>query len=103
MHLTLVDYVANATIVSAFRRSVTPLKDVLFFNCTNVDPIFSKEGLNMINKHIYKHVPLKSLVWYPNYQITNSLLWHKISLVLFQLIPALIFDALSLISGSKKP
>jgi hypothetical protein len=103
VHLTFVDFVANAAIVSASNRYESNSQEVLFFNCTNHNPQTWKKVVAMMNKHIHKNVPLKSLIWFPRLQTTEFLFWHKISLLLFQLIPAMLIDILSFVSGKKQP
>jgi alcohol-forming fatty acyl-CoA reductase len=101
---TPVDFVINATIASAWKRSVTTeTNDVLFFNCTDVDenPTTWEKSIEMSRKLLLKYAPYKKIIWYPKITCTSSFTWHMISLLLFQLIPAFFLDGIRFLSGKK--
>lgn len=104
-HVTPVDFVINATIASAWKRSTTPKGDqrILIYNCADTDDHqLEWEDIFVIGKkYLNEYVPYEKLFWYPNISFTSNYFWHILSLYLFQLLPAMLFDTVRLISGSK--
>lgn len=103
MKITPVDFVANCTIVSAYKRSITMSKDLMVFNCSDADSnqISWRDGQNIFLTQINKFPIYEKLVWYPRASVTSSMVWHKISLFLFQLVPAIFFDLVFRMIGRK--
>jgi len=101
--MTPVDFVVNATIVSAYKKSLVPAHEALFFNCTDSDDnqIYAQDCVKIVMKHASELVPEKSLALYPNCTTTSNLHWHTISLYIFQLLPAYLFDLYFMLSGNK--
>ena len=101
--LTPVDFVANSTIVCAYKRAHAMSNDALYYNCTDSDenPLTWTDSMNTLNKHVHKHVPYGQLLWYPNIVPTSIYYWHLICLALFQLLPAIIFDISRALRGKK--
>lgn len=103
--ITPIDYVINATIASAWKCATTPKEDprILFYNCTDAEenPYLWESGAVYGKKTFYEYAPLEKLIWYPKISYTSSYIWHMISLLLFQVIPAMILDFLKLMSGKK--
>jgi hypothetical protein len=101
--MTPVDFVANATIVSAYKRTLETSEEILFYNCTDSDenPFTWQQSMKYLKKHVYKNVPLENMLWYPNMEPTSNFLWHVLCLALFQMLPAIIFDVLQAIQGKK--
>jgi hypothetical protein len=102
--LSPVDFVINATIVSAWKKATMIRNDeVLFLNCTDADenPYTWDYCCDIAEKNIFKYAPYKKIIWYPRATVTASFTWHMISLLLFQIIPALFFDLILFLSGRK--
>jgi len=101
--MTPVDFVVNSTIVSAYKKSLVPANETLFFNCTNSESslIDTYEIMKITMKLVYDIVPHKSLLLYPNCAITSNYYWHIFCLYVFQLLPAYFFDLCFLLSGNK--
>lgn len=98
------DFVINATIASAWKRSTAPRDEFLVFNCTDAEShkIEWKESMKLAYPYFLKYAPYEKLVWFPNASITSSYVWHMISLVLFQLLPAVFADLILVLSGRKR-
>lgn len=100
---TPADYVINATVASAWKRSTEPPGHLLIFNCTEHHEMsFSwKQFLSMCEKYIYNYPPYEKLLWYPRISMTSNKLWRTISVYTFQIIPALFLDAILFILRKK--
>ena len=99
-----VDFVINATIASAWKRSTLKETDeVLFYNCTDADenPMTWQKSIEISRKYLLKYAPYKKIVWYPKITCTTIFNWHLVSLLLFQLIPAFLLDGVRFLSGKK--
>lgn len=104
INLTPVDYLANATIVSCWKRSTVKNDDnLLIYNCSD-----SPENLLTWEKskayaepYFVTYAPYKNALWNPTVNYTSNFLWHKISLYLLQLLPAIFFDSVQVLSGRK--
>lgn len=101
--MTPVDFVANATIVSAYKRSVAESNDILFYNCTDCDenPFTWFQSMKLLKKHVYDYVPHGHMLWFPNIAPTSNFCWHLLSLALFQFLPAIFFDIIRALRGKK--
>lgn len=101
--LTPIDFVVNSVIVAACKRSLTRSTDMHVYNCSDDETkqVTWKAGLKMLLKSIYELPVSDKLVWYPRISLTKCLVWHKISLYLFQLLPAMFFDLLIMLKGKK--
>jgi alcohol-forming fatty acyl-CoA reductase len=103
---TPVDFVINATITSVWKRAKTSNNNLLIFNCSDYEenPITWRMQNEIIEKHMTKYVPYESLFWYPRLDVsfyTKNLIWHKLSLLLFQIIPAVFIDVIRLFAWKK--
>lgn len=98
-----VDFTINATIASAWKRSTTPKDELLVFNCTDAEenPYPWKFGSVVAEKPFFEFAPYEKLIWYPKISYTSSYAWHMISVFLFQLLPAIFYDIIKLLSGGK--
>lgn len=103
MKATSVDYTANCAIVATCKRSCTTSKALQVFNCAIPDsnPCTWEDACKIMQKCMPLHPPLKSLAWYPRVTPTSCYVWHRISLYLFQLLPAFILDGILLIMNKK--
>ena len=101
--VTPVDYIINAAIASCWKRSTTPENEILIYNCTDSaeNPLPWPETFVNAKPHMLTYAPLQNQLWYPNIHFTSSMLWHKISLFLFQILPAILFDTFQILSGRK--
>lgn len=101
--LTPVDYTVNATIVAAWNRSLVSSDELLVYNCTDSkeNPFLWKQGAVVAKKPFYDFAPYEKLFWYPKISYTSSYAWHMISMILFQLFPAILYDLVRLLSGGK--
>lgn len=102
-NITPVDFVINATISSAWKRTTIPRGEILMYNCADTDEHqLEWEDIFVIGKkYLHEYVPYEKLFWYPNISFTSKYFWHILSLYLFQLLPAIFFDTVRLISGGK--
>ncbi|CRL04379.1 CLUMA_CG017470, isoform A [Clunio marinus] len=101
--ITPADYLASATIASAWKKSQTKNDDVLFYNCTstNENTFLWRESFEK-NKHLFmEYAPYKKIIWYPNLTFTSSYIWNMTCLILFQLFPAMFLDLFRMLSGKK--
>jgi len=101
--VTPVDFVINSTIASVWRRSLERSGEILFFNCdADKSAILWRDKFKILgNYKIWSlSVPCEKLLWYPRLSLTKSFVWHKMSLLLFQLLPAVLFDTMLLLSGN---
>jgi alcohol-forming fatty acyl-CoA reductase len=98
------DFVINATIVSAWRRTTEPEGQLMVYNCTDAEtnPLEWREASKLVQPYFLKNAPYEKLVWYPNLNFTSSYIWHMTSLFLFQLLPAIFFDFILILSGRKR-
>ena len=101
--MTSVDYVCNATIAAAWKRSLIDNDTILVYNCTDAkeNSITWKESCEMSRKYFLKYVPYEKLIWYPQITLTSFYFKHIISLFFFQILPAIILDFFCLFSGKK--
>lgn len=100
---TPADYAISATIVSAWKRAVASEGDLLIFNCTDAleKPLHWDKIIQYTERANLESPPYDKLFWYPYVTITSSYTWFMLMLVLFQLLPAMLFDLVRLISGNK--
>lgn len=100
---TPADFVINAAIVSAWKRSMNKKEDVLFFNCTDSEKnsLTCRKFLEIISEGGRTFPPYNTLIWYPQITPTTSHNWHLVSLILFQVVPAIFFDIFQVLSGRK--
>jgi alcohol-forming fatty acyl-CoA reductase len=100
--LTPVDFLINATIVSAWKKS-TELDKLLIFNCTDApeNSLLWRRSLEIFKPYFVTYSPYEKLVWYPKLTITSSQAWHKVSMFLFQLLPAILYDTVQILTGRK--
>lgn len=104
IRMSPVDFVINATIASAWKKTTLAKNDdVLFYTCTDADenPLTWEKSIEISQKYLLKYAPYKKIIWYPRFTYTTSFVWHLISLLLFQLIPAAFLDGFRFLSGSK--
>ena len=102
--LTPADFLINATIVSAWKRSTVDKREgILFYNCSDAkeNPLLWSRSIEISEIFFPKYAPYEKLLWYPHINYTSSYLWHMISQFLFQLLPAVFFDLLRILSGDK--
>lgn len=97
------DFMINATIASAWKRSTSPPGELLFFNSsdTGYGPLTWRNLFEIASEHVYKYVSYEKMIWYPNVTFTTSYLIYVISVFLFQIVPSLLMDFVLLISGRK--
>jgi alcohol-forming fatty acyl-CoA reductase len=104
IRLSPVDFVINATIVSAWKKATNSRDDeVLFYNCTDVDenPMTWEQSIDISKDYLLEYAPSEKIIWYPRVKCTASFTWHLISLLLFQIIPAFFLDGIRFLSGKK--
>ena len=102
--LTPADFLINATIVSAWKRSIVDkIEGILFFNCSDSkeNPLLWSQCIEVADICFLKYAPFEKLLWYPHINYTSSYLWHIISQFLYQYLPALFFDLLQILSLNK--
>lgn len=97
------DFVINATIATAWKRSISSPGELLIFNSSESDDkSLTWNQLNELMKdEYYKVVPYEKLLWYPRIEITANYLWYVIAVFLFQVIPSLLMDFIMLILRRK--
>lgn len=100
---TPVDYLANATIASAWKRSIDLRDEPLYYNCTDdkENTMLWNQSFKMVKEFFISCAPYENIMWYPNIAFTSNYTWHIISLVLFQIIPAIFLDAYRILAGKK--
>jgi nucleoside-diphosphate-sugar epimerase len=101
INLTPVDFVINASITSVWKRAGTSNSDLLIYNCSDFEgnPLTYQKFNDIGGKYMKKYVPFENLSWLPRFDLrffTTNLLWHKFSLFLFQIIPAVFIDIIRL-------
>uniref|UniRef100_A0A1B6D9A9 Fatty acyl-CoA reductase n=1 Tax=Clastoptera arizonana TaxID=38151 RepID=A0A1B6D9A9_9HEMI len=98
-----VDVVVNQILTGAWHVFITKPLDSAVFQCTTSEykPFRWVDVENQVNTLLHKY-PLSKPVWYPTLKFLPSLLLFRISAVIFHLIPAMIIDSLSLITGGKR-
>jgi alcohol-forming fatty acyl-CoA reductase len=98
------DFVVNATIASAWKRTTVEKEEFLVFNCTDSEKhmVEWREALDIVHPYFLKYAPHEKLVWYPKMNFTSSYIWQMTSLILFQLLPAMFFDLILVLSGRKR-
>lgn len=101
MRVTPVDFVANATIVSAHERTTMPAGDVAFFNCTDAEENKWKWHWLLRKEYLHKNVAYRKLVWYPTPTVVDNEIVFYLRQYVFQLFAALIFDFVRLLTFSK--
>lgn len=101
MKVTAVDFVANAIIVGIVKRSTFSSDEMLVYNCTDAETngLTWAAGNKVLFEAILKYPAYEKLVWYPRLQLTSSVAWQKISLHMFQLAPAFVFDVVFKVMG----
>lgn len=97
------DFMINATIASAWKRSTSPPGELLFFNsCDAGDvPLTWNNIFEIASEHIYENPPYEKMLWYPNVTFTSNYLIYMLFVFLFQIIPSLLMDFVMLVSGRK--
>lgn len=100
---TPVDFVINATLVSAWHRAERLSAGIPIYNCTDAEdnPMFWKQSFKVVEDAFEKYAPYEKIMWYPNISFTSSYTWHLMSLLLFQIFPAIMFDTFWILSGRK--
>lgn len=101
--VTPADYLISATIASAWKKSTVSSDELLIYNCTDAEnnPLLWKKTFEIGKQYVLENAPYDSLVWYPSINFTSNYIWHKTSLLLFQLLPAILFDSFQVLSGKK--
>lgn len=101
---TPADYVINAAIASAWKRASTQHCEMLVYNCTDAEtnPLEWRAALKLVHPYFLKYAPYEKLVWYPKMNFTSIYVWHMMCLFLFQLLPAMFFDFVLIVSGRKR-
>lgn len=94
------DFVVNSIVVAAASMVSNKNKNMQIFNCTTSQqkPITWNELLDTSIK-FYQDYPSTHIVWYPDGGITSSYLLYLFRFLFFQLIPACLFDLISLAIG----
>lgn len=97
-----VDVVVNELIVAAFHAGLTEAKEVEVYHCTSStrNPFRWIAVENKINTYLHKY-PLKSAVWYPHLKFLPSLTLFKISAFFFHILPALVLDTVTRLTGGR--
>lgn len=100
---TPVDYLASATIASAWQRSIDLQSEPLFYNCTDAveNSMLWNQSFKMGKDSFLTYPPYEKIMWYPNMSFTSSYTWHVLSICLFQILPAMLMDACRLLAGKK--
>lgn len=98
-----VDFVINATLVSAWKRALSTSNDIPIYNCTDAEenPMLWNRSVKIVKEAFEMYAPYEKIMWYPNLMFTSSYALHVVSLFLFQIVPAIIFDAFWILSGRK--
>lgn len=101
--ITPVDYIISATIASAWKRSTVLTEDLLIYNCTDAEenPLPWNKSFETAKPYFLQYPPLEKMIWYPKISFTSSLMYHKFSMFAFQIMPAICYDALRMLSGKK--
>jgi hypothetical protein len=102
-HTIPVDFVSNAAIVVASKKSSRP-NESEFYNSTmsTSNPLYFKEFSKYFHEHITTCPPLNNLYWYPTYLSISNFVLYAFAFLVIQLIPALVGDFF-LIAMMKKP
>lgn len=97
-----VDVVVNELIVAAFHAGLTEAKEVEVYHCTSStrNPFRWIAVENKINTYLHKY-PLKSAVWYPHLKFLPSLTLFKISALFFHILPAIVLDTVTRLTGGR--
>lgn len=97
-----VDIVINHLIVAGFHAGLTKTKKVEVYQCTSStrNPFRWADVEDKVNFYLHKY-PLNSAVWYPNLKFLPSLTLYKISAIFVHIIPAMILDTVTRITGGR--
>jgi len=102
---TPVDFVANATIASSAQK-VQHLTESIptFINCTTSTghDMDWRHAVKSSSKYYGTYPVYKNFIWYPSVSFTTSFLWFLLLMILFQFIPALMFDFVSFFMPGKR-
>lgn len=100
---TPADYVINATIASAWKRSTLPVGELLVYNSSEPEEhsLTWRQLVKVAKDDALSFVPYDKLLWYPSFALTSNYYWYLINVILFQFIPALLLDLVVIISGRK--
>lgn len=100
---TPADYVINATIASAWKRSTLPVGELLVYNSSEPEEhsLTWRQLVAVAKDDALSFVPYDKLLWYPSFSLTSNYYWYLINVILFQFIPALLLDLVVIISGRK--
>ncbi|KAF7287627.1 putative fatty acyl-CoA reductase CG8306 [Rhynchophorus ferrugineus] len=97
-----VDIVVNSLLVAGFHAGVTQTKKVKIYHATSStrNPFKWDYVETRINDNLHKY-PLKSAVWYPHLKLVPSITYYKISAIFVHILPALILDTVTIITGGR--
>lgn len=97
-----VDIVINNILTAGYTAGSNKVKQVQIYHCTSSTrkPFKWGDVQPSINKNLHKY-PLKSAVWYPYIKFLPSLTWYRISAFFIHIIPALILDTITRLSGGR--
>ncbi|KAK9507894.1 hypothetical protein O3M35_007658 [Rhynocoris fuscipes] len=97
-----VDIVVNSMIVGAWKAASSRPSETLIYHITSSTYKPFRWNLVTSSMHELLHkYPLKGAVWYPTLKLLPSLLWFKISAILFHWLPAIILDFVTMICGGR--
>ncbi|XP_074109524.1 putative fatty acyl-CoA reductase CG5065 [Cotesia typhae] len=97
-----VDFVVDTLVCAAWHNVMRHTNTIKIYNCVSGarNPITWGKFGHYLNKYAVES-PTKLAVWYPGFNYTPSLLFHKISTVLFHHVPAFIIDIVLKFRGEK--
>ncbi|XP_073965495.1 putative fatty acyl-CoA reductase CG5065 isoform X1 [Choristoneura fumiferana] len=97
-----VDVVANGCLLIGYATAIDKKKEVQFFNITLSKTLhFTWGNMIKIGEDWINEYPLTVALWYPGGSIKSWWLSHQVCLVLTQLLPAVLIDALLFLLGKK--
>ncbi|XP_031825936.1 putative fatty acyl-CoA reductase CG5065 [Nomia melanderi] len=103
VHVIPCDIAINVLITLAWKLGIEKPEKTIYMNVTtnNIDnPITWAKVVNYGRKFTREY-PFTGVLWYPGGIITTSKINHWFRVVFFQLLPAVILDALIILSGNK--
>ncbi|XP_066144466.1 putative fatty acyl-CoA reductase CG8306 [Euwallacea fornicatus] len=97
-----VDIVVNNLLLAGCYVAITNAKQLEIYHCTSStrNPFRWNAIEQSINNYLHKY-PLISAVWYPNLKLVNSITYYKISAFFVHILPAILLDAVALVTGGR--
>ncbi|KAL1501769.1 hypothetical protein ABEB36_007035 [Hypothenemus hampei] len=97
-----VDIVVNNLLAAGFHAGSTNAKQLEIYHCTSStrNPFRWLSVEDSLNEYLHKF-PLISAVWYPKIKFVNSITYYKISAFFVHILPAILLDFVTKISGGR--